>query len=637
MDFTDFSQDGKGAQPKAVKETSVKWWLFKGVACADSISTALTIIDQAQQARLVQIVASARLYGNTPLLGMTGQVSARFNAISALMKERLHYNATQSVVDTAIARLTRDKPTPYHLTSGGDYHTQRKAKKMNELRDGIFYECQTYKKGEMVSRDAAIWGMGMLKVFARDGKICHERVPCSQIWIDEMEAMTADPRSMHQVMNVDRDMIQAWLGGGKNTSLIEDANRADLQSNIQSVADVVQLRESWHLRSGPDAKDGRHVISIAGYALLEEKWEHDFFPFAVMPWCPKSYGYWPQGLVEQLQPMQLELNKLMRGLQISYDRACLMLWMIENGSKIVKSHLDNEIGRIINYTGTPPTCETPPIAPPEIYQQIETIIRRMRDQAGLSEMATQGEKPAGVDSGKALRTLDDMETVRFTQISHAYEQLYMDADKISLAVARDIAEEDGDYSVKVPGRNSQKERKWTDVDLAPDDYSIHCYPTSSLPDDPAGRLETVQEYMQAGIIPPEVGQDLLEFPDLKRFETLNNAMTDRLHEVLDNIVDEGEYEPPEPYFDLEAADKLALQYLVLGESQGLEPERCEMLRRWRSQVAALESMAAQALQPPMGAGMPGGPQVAGRPGGPQAAPEPPPQSQLLPNAPGAQA
>lgn len=635
MDHRDFSEGGKdlGRQgERAIENANPKWWRFKGQECANAVSSALKIIDHAQQMRLVQIVSSARLYGNSPLTGITGQVSARFNAISALMKDRLSYNAIQSIIDTAIARLTRDKPTPYHLTSGGDYHVQRKAKKMNELRDGIFHECQTYKKGETCSRDAAVFGAGLMKVFARDAKICHERVPLSQIYVDEMEALTSDPRSMHQVMNIDRDVLEDWRGGSSgNTKKIEDANRASMsESRNPSIADVVQVRESWHLRSGPKAKDGQHVVSIAGETLLEEKWEHDFFPFAMMPWCPKTYGYWPQGLAEQLQPMQLELNKILRCLQVSYERACLMLVLVENGSKVVKAHIDSEIGRILNYTGTPPQVVTPPIVPPEIYEQIETLIRRMRDQAGLSEMATQGEKPAGVDSGKALRTLDDMETVRFTQISHAYEQFYIDIDRISLAVARDIAEEEGEYSVKVPGRSSMRERKWSEVDLEPDDYSIHVYPTSSLPDDPAGRLQTVQEYMQAGILPPEVGQELLEFPDLKRFETLQNAMTDRLHEVLDDIVDEGEYEPPEPYFDLQAADKLALQYLVLGESQGLEPERCELLRRFRSQIGALEALAAAAMAPPPMPGAQGGQ-------GPQATPMPPPQSGLLPNAPGAQA
>lgn len=624
LDYRNFGI-GKPGPDSTSTNPDRKWWGLTGKDCAQSISHALTSLDKAQSARIKQIVATTRLYGNTPLTAMSGSTGIRFAAIQDLLKDRLTYNAVQSVIDTAIARLTRDKPTPFHLTNGGDYHVQRKAKKLNELRDGIFYEQQTYRKGEMAARDGAIWGDGLIKVFPKNGRVCHERTPGSQLYVDEQEALNAYPRSLHQVMPIDRDVVLDWFP--KKASAVKDAHTpAGGDSRGAGISDVIDVRESWHLPSGEGAKDGKHVISIADEVLLTERWQHDFFPFARFSWCPRSYGFWAQGLAEQLQPMQLELNKLLSSVQIAYNRACLMLWVIENGSKVVKAHIDNEIGRMITYTGTPPQCQTPPIVPPEIYQQIETIIRRMRDQAGLSEMATQGQKPAGVDSGKALRTLDDMETVRFTQISHAYEQFYIDLDRMSIACAKDIAEEEGDYEVRVPGKRALQTRKWSEIDLEPDDYSIHVYPTSSLPDDPAGRQQTITEYVQAGWMPPEVGQELLEFPDMKRFETLRGAMEDRLHEVLDDIVDGGDYAPPEPYYNLARADELALQYIVLGESQGLEPERVEMLRRWRTQVGVWQQMAAAAMAPP---GAPGA--------SPQAVPMQPPQSPLLPNSPGAQA
>ncbi len=142
---------------------------------------------------------------------------------------------------------------------------------------------------------------------------------------------------------------------------------------------------------------------------------------------------------------------------------------------------------------------------------------------------------------------------------------------------------------------------------------------SSLPDDIAGRQQTITELIQAGMIPPDLGPELLDFPDLQRFETLQGAMEDRLHEVLDDIVDAGEYSPPEPYYNLGRADALCLQYLVLGESQELEPERVEMLRRWRSQVQGMQAQAQAAAQAQMAQA--------------QAVPQPPPVSQLLPNAP----
>src|SRR5229473_2258315 len=117
MDYRQFSTDGKKPpSAQAVEGSNPKWWLLKGKEQADSISTALTIIDHAQIVRLTQLIACARLYGNTAMFGVAGSTTAaRFSAVQAILKERLHYNATQSVIDTAIARLTRDKPTPFHL------------------------------------------------------------------------------------------------------------------------------------------------------------------------------------------------------------------------------------------------------------------------------------------------------------------------------------------------------------------------------------------------------------------------------------------------------------------------------------------------------------------------------------------
>jgi hypothetical protein len=130
------------------------------------------------------------------------------------------------VIDTAIARLTRDKPTPFHLTSGGDYHVQRKAKKLNELRDGIFYECQTYRKGEMAARDGAIWGDGLIKVFPKNGRVCHERPRLSNLRRRDGSA-DGYPRSLHQVMTSTATCCTTWLTRWKgNQAAIEDANRS---------------------------------------------------------------------------------------------------------------------------------------------------------------------------------------------------------------------------------------------------------------------------------------------------------------------------------------------------------------------------------------------------------------------------
>ena len=64
---------------------------------------------------------------------------------------------------------------------------------------------------------------------------------------------------------------------------------------------------------------------------------------------------------------------------------------------------------------------------------------------------------------------------------------------------------------------------------------MKCFPVSSLPDDPAGRLQTVQEYMQAGILSIRQGSRLLDFPDLEAEETLDTAREEYLHTILEKM------------------------------------------------------------------------------------------------------
>jgi hypothetical protein len=285
IDYRNFGI-GKPGPDSTSTNPDRKWWGLTGKECAQSISHALTSLDKAQSARIKQIVATTRLYGNTPLTTMSGSTGVRFAAIQDLLKDRLNYNAVQSVIDTAIARLTRDKPTPFHLTSGGDYHVQRKAKKLNELRDGIFYECQTYRKGEMAARDGAIWGDGLIKVFPKNGRVCQERVPSSQIYVDEHGGANRLPALLHQVFDVDRDMsCSNWFPTRRRPKRsTTPTHRQVADSRSPSIGRRGAATRKLASAERPHgAKDGLHVISIAGKVLLTERGSMTSFPSRASP------------------------------------------------------------------------------------------------------------------------------------------------------------------------------------------------------------------------------------------------------------------------------------------------------------------------------------------------------------------
>jgi hypothetical protein len=566
---------------------------------------------------------SARLYGNLSLMGLNGLTYSKIASVQSAVKDRISYNVVQSVIDTITAKIAKNKPKPYFLTSGGDYQTQRKAKKLNKFIEGIFHENKMYDLGTMTFRDGAVWGDGIVHVFDKAGRVTVERVHPTEIWVDDIEGFYGEPRQLHRTKNVDRQVLLAAFP--KYRKEIETANavRADDTGSYPNIADMITIRESWHLPSKEEGKDGRHMITIQTAVLLDEPWTKPFFPFARFQWCQRLYGYWGQGLAEQIQNLQLEINKLLWVIQRSFHLAGTFKVFLENGSKIVKEHLSNDIGAIVNYTGTPPQYVTPQIVPPEIFQHLMTLKSAAFEQAGISQLSAASLKPAGLNSGKALREYNDIESDRFMTIGQAYEQFYIDVARLAVSVVKDIVEEQGNYEVSVPGKKFLDTVDWKAIDLEDDQYVMQCYPVSSLPQDPAGRLQTVTEYIQAGFLSPRQGKRLLDFPDLEKVEGLANAEEDYVARILDGIVDEGEYRAPEPFDDLQLCREMALEYYAQGKCNGLEEARLELLRRFIDQVDTLLAAAVAPMAEAAAAG-----QV------PQASPQPPPQSELVQNVPG---
>ena len=124
--------------------------------------------------------------------------------------------------------------------------------------------------------------------------------------------------------------------------------------------------------------------------------------------------------------------------------------------------------------------------------------------------------------------------------------------------------------------------------------------------------------IQAGYIDQRQGRRLMDYPDLDQVESLANAIEDRILNILDKIIDEGIYTPPDEYMPPDLARELSLQYINQYMNEGLENEKLQLLKTFNAQIGVLE----QAAQPPI---LP--------PGQPQAVPQAPPVSDLIPNVP----
>jgi hypothetical protein len=595
MDYRDFNKADPNEKKDPVKvpkpkvmPRSNRWWLAKGKMLPSAIMSQVGQIIQADRGRIDSYNTYARLYGTYTPTFWNGYALANSGRPTAPARDRLTYNLVQSCVDTLVSLITENQPKPMFLTSGGNSRVQRRAQKLDAYCYGTFYQNKVYELMPLIFRDCCVFGEGIVHVYVQGGKLKYERVLPYELLVDYLESHYGpqSTRTLHRIKNIDRTELAEMFPEFKAEISLMSGTAHFISANQRSVGDTVTVVESWRLPVGD--QPGLHTISAADFTFLEEDYKHDFFPFAIMRYSPRLYGFYAQSLAEQLVPIQVEINRTLISIQRSLYLGGTHKIFVKAGSKIIKSHFDNLIGTILEYAGdTPPQYVVPQLVQPEIYNHLNEMIGRGYNLPGISQMGATSVKTPGVNSGRAMRTEQNINTQRHNTVNKMYQHVFIDLARISVAVAKDHYENGGELkSVNVPGKRFIQTIDWKECDLEEDSFVLQLYPVSKLPSDPEGRIATITEMMESGLIDPQVGRRVLDFPDLEAEEKLANASQDYLHKILDDIVDGKGYTAPEPDDNHLVAKKLVLQYIAEGKLNELPDDRMEKLRTFNKQVDA---------------------------------------------------
>lgn len=602
-----------------------QWWLEKNKnKAAAALLNSAAYLKETQSYKLRQTSVFARLYGNQSLFNFAGNNTTRMDQTQGLPLERPTFNLVQSATDTLVSRISQSRPQPVFLTDNGDYKQRNLAKKLNNFILGEFYRTKAYDLATNILRDALVTGTGVIHTFeTADNKVGMERVLLTELFIDPNEGIYGEPRQIYRVKLVDRKVLMANFPEYKNKiELAENAYPDNSTDSSKTVADLVMVVEGWHLKSGPNATDGRHMLSCSAGCLFDEEYTKEKFPFSFLHYSNRLLGFWSQGLAEQLMGTQMELNSILYTISRAIKLVGVPRVFQRAGSKINSAAHNNEIGVIVTYQGEKPSYEVAPCNAPELYAERDKLIQYGYQQCGVSALQASSQKPQGLDSGEAIRTYDDISTDRFASLSRRYDNLFIDLAYQAIDLAVEIAKRDGEYSTVYPNKNGTKEIDLPKAALIYESFVIQCFTQSSLPKDPAGRKATITEMVQAGMITIQEGRRLLDYPDLDQINTLANAAEERIFFCLDEIIESGKFNPPDPFMDLDLATQFTTQYINLYFPAKLEESKKQMLVDFFNQIQTIKQAAMPPAMPPQG-------QPA-----PQAAPEAPATSPLIPNAPG---
>ena len=572
-------------------DIKMQWWKEKDDSLYQHIVPVVNAITQHQSARSLDNLRYARLYANRDFDNFV------LHSMSEYFGRKITFNVCKATIDTACAKIAKAKPRPLFLTTNGNYQQQRRAEKLTQYMDGMFDEIRMWDIGRSCFRDAGIFGTGITKFYKGNGRVCAERAFPDEIVIDELEARDGNPRQLHQRKLAHREVLLDTFP--KAADIIRKANPfSDSRYKVKTSGDLVLIIESWHLPSGDGAKDGKHSIVVDSGTIFAEQWDKKYFPFAFQRWNTPVFGFFGEGLCSELVGIQLEINLILQRIKESQELVAIPRVYIENSSQIIADHLTDEIGGVVRYSGSPPLFQTPTAQNREMYDYLEYLYNKAFLISGISQLSASSKKPAGLDSGVALREYQDIESERFAIVADNYQQYYLDSAKIIVDLSRDLAEENSNLTVKVRGRDFIDTIKWKDVDLEDDVFIMSVFPTNLLPRSPEGQLQFTQELIQSGFIEKDEGLSLLNFPDLKGFFSLRTAAIDDIKFYLERMLEHGKYEPPEPFMDLRLALKMAQSSYLRSKVNGIPEARLELLRRFMDQCEQLlsppEQVAAQA-------------------------------------------
>jgi hypothetical protein len=502
------------------------------------------------------------------------------------------------VTDTLVSKIGKIQPKMSFLTSDGKWSDKNSAKKLEKYIMGQFWSNEVYSLGKQVFKDSLICDIGIAKHYVSGDKIISERIHPNEIYTDDVDSLYGKPTHYYQVKHVSKSYLKKEypkLGPQIDASSFSLSLGKQMAARTET-EDFVTVIEAWRLSSkngnGKLNKDGKHVISTSQCVLFEEDWEYDWAPFTVMKWNQRQLGFFGQSLTEELVPFQLEISKLIKDIQTSYNMLLAPKVFIPNGSKIPESHIDNDIGTIIKGSAKPELIFNQQIMPGEAYSHLKWLIQSSFERAGITQLSATGKKPAGLDAAVALREYQDIDSERFAAVQQEYEKWYVDTAKIYIALSDHLK----NPVVRFAGKGFSEEIDFRKIDLDASKYVMRIWPSNMLPETPAGQIQMLKELLELGFVDVTGAAALLDFPDVNSYLSVRNAAWNYFHKLIQRMVEDGHYESPDPSMPIDLGMQLMQQHYDLFKLEEVEDDKLELIRTWLATARAIMGQAQQSAE-----------------------------------------
>lgn len=575
-----------------------QWWdVEKKDELAHIVTTVFKdLIDQTARDRRERLAAMRSMYLDI--------ADERFADESfAFSREmRSPYNLLQGAVDSTLAHIVTQRPRPMLLSVGGNGPLRRMARMRQRWMDGEYHRLNVYKMTRQMVLDSLLFGSGLIKITEHNRRNKLERVWAGDLWTDPREERFECVRTLYQLYAIDRGvLIKKYKDHEKDIrgvteTVIDDVPFPDLRVHGYSSPNLINVIEAWRLPIDENTP-GRRVLLIDTAVLEDEPWDDPDFPFLHYRWAPVPQSWWGQGMVERGAGMQSDLNELCDIIGETGEAFVPQLWA-EEGSTDLES-LDNTVGKVNKFKGGPekiPKMISPAINP-VILEQEDRRANRFYSVLGVNQMHAGAVKPAGVESGKGLQTLNDTTTTRLVPNEQQYEEVVaVDLPTKLTRNARRIAAKHGEKGKQrvFGGQYMRGGLQAVDFpstipkDMEEDEvFFIRPFPVAQLSNSVAQRYDDIERMEQNGAFPDlRYKRELMQVPDIDGYVDRDLAGSDLIELAIEKALD-GEDVAAETYWPaIEASTRIG-QAIQLAQLNDEKPENIQRLRNLHQSLLQL--------------------------------------------------
>jgi hypothetical protein len=514
-------------------------------------------------------------YTNTKALSLKdatqtlGYNANLMNNTTSVVRENIIFNTISALV-SKIAEHT--KARAYINTIKGNFEDIQVAKAAQQYFDIIFDQQNIYHIISMAFRDACIFERGWVFV-DKDNKKLKNVLPW-EIYVDGNEIVRNEP--IKQIV---------W-----KQDKFPVINLPDDIDTSEVTRDEVTFIRYWNSKDHVTAT----VIPELRYVKVDA-WENDVVPFLTITYDDPISTKSTTSVVDLLYSIQRQVDSILDKISEAVDRSLVNIITIPNNSNIKDEKMSNKVAQIIRYdftsemTGNPVGIQTP--AP--IDGSYINLLNKFTDDAyqmvGISELSVTSQKPTGLDSGKALQSLENIEADRFqlqvNKVVHMYDE-----------VAR-ICTELFDGSI-LPVSNDRMKLSWKLLRKINEKMTIQFTAVDNESKLPSGKSTEIQNLAKSGFLPVNRVPMLMYTPDLEQAYSFAMNAYNAIQTVIWDCVKEDKYKI-DPYIPLEELKPEIMNTCLLLKSLGGEDNERDIKKllklykeadRMEAEVGQAESM-----------------------------------------------